>query len=155
KTPRQKESETADTEYAGQSVLKHALDQLSSLPQHGSGTDSDLVYQKMLKFVVLSYNHWPWAIMGKIREHPSFTTGLVNYFSTLRRDGRAAPDIAFGTAIASLIAQVLTLHLHTLRQLGDYKTALTLTNKLGYVKQHAFKLPESLTTATTLLKHNI
>jgi nuclear pore complex protein Nup188 len=155
KTPRQKASETDNAEYAGQSVLKHALDQLSSLPEHGSGTDSDLVYQKMLKFVTLSYNHWPWAIMGKIREHPSFTTGIVNYFSALRRDGRPVHDVAFGTAIAALIAEVLTLHLHTLRQLGDYKAALTLTNKLGYVKLYAFKLPEYLTTAASLLRQNI
>jgi nuclear pore complex protein Nup188 len=155
KTPRHKASETDKNEYAGQSVLKHALDQLSSLPEHGTGTDSDLVYEKMLTFVTLSYNHWPWAIMGKIREHPFFMKNITDYFAALRRDGRSVQDLAFGTAVAASIAEVLTLHLHTLRQLGDYKTALTLVNKLGYVKNYGFKMPEYKTTATSLLRQNI
>ena len=137
---------------AGQPVFKHALNRLLNL--ENASQDQYLVIIAMLKFVSFSYNHWPWAV-NALRENPSFITSMANYFAQLRREGKSVYCIALEGAIAKEIAEILTMHLHTSRQLGDISAALSLVTKLGYVKNYAFKPPEYRSSLHQLLKRNV
>jgi len=141
---------------SGQAVFKHALDQLSiTFAGVPSAKDPNLrVALAMLEFVSQSYNHWPWAVTT-LRQHPKFITSLTDYFGKLGRFDIAAGTMTWHTAVGAAIAEILTMHLHTARQTGDVKPALSLVNKLGYIKNYAFKPPQYNWSIQNLLKRNV
>ena len=106
---------------------------------------------EMLKFVAVSYNHWPWAV-NTLRAHETFIPAISAYFGQLRREDTTSVKIYMEAAIAASIAEILTMHLHTSRQLGDIKPATDLVNKLGYLKLFGFEPPNYV---SSLLHQNI
>jgi nuclear pore complex protein Nup188 len=133
-------------------VLKFALDKLSTI--------SKLPWEKlkvpiaMLQFVSISFSKW--RITSKtIREHPTFLSSIIEYFAKLRREDRPALAQITETQVASLIAEILTMHLYYCRELGDFKFASTLVNKLGYFKNFGFLPPVLNTNQQSFLRKNL
>jgi nuclear pore complex protein Nup188 len=141
---------------SGQAVFKYALDQLSTkFSVVPSAKEQGLrVALAMLEFVSQSYNHWPWAVTT-LKQHPKFILSLTEYFARLGRFDIVAGTMTWHTSIGAAIAEILTMHLHTARQSGDVKPALSLVNKLGYVKNYAFKPPQYNWSLQNLLKRNV
>jgi nuclear pore complex protein Nup188 len=136
-TPTARKEDAQSNGCQSQPVFKYALDQISK----ALSKPAELITVHMLKFVAYSYNNWPWAV-SMLREHPRFLTAITNYLGSLRRDdGAATIKSVMEALIAAEIAEILSMNLHTSRQLGDLQPALDLIQKLGYFKAVGFKPP--------------
>lgn len=135
-----------------QSILKYALDALSKL--NDTPWQRLRVPNKMLGFVALSYDKWP-ATAKAIREHNTFLPSIIDYFAKLRRDTIPSLGITMQAQIASSIAQILTMHLLNCRELGDFRFASSLVNKLGYLKNYGFSLPSMNRNQQQFLAKNL
>jgi nuclear pore complex protein Nup188 len=149
RAPRETGCKTSAT---NETVLNFALDKLSSI--------SKLPWEKlkvpiaMLQFVSISYSKW--RITNKtIREHQTFLPAIIEYFAKLRREDRPALAQITETQVASLIAEILTMHLYYCREMGDFKFASTLVNKLGYFKNFGFLPPVLNTNQQSFLRKNL
>jgi nuclear pore complex protein Nup188 len=149
RTPRESGS---GSHTSSETVLQFVLNKLSSI--------SSLPWQKlkvpvaMLNFVYTSYSQWRITVKP-MREHKTFLPSMIEYFSKLRREeSRPLRQITESSA-ATLIAGILTMHLYNCREIGDFKFATSLVNKLGYFKNYGFLPPKLNTNQQSFLKKNL
>jgi nuclear pore complex protein Nup188 len=122
-----------------QPVFKYALDQIPRLLLQPAEQLQIPIH--MLRFIAFSYNNWPWAV-SMLRDHSTFLPSIINYLGSLRNEeATASMKTVTEALVASQIAEILSMNLHTSRQLGDFQPALDLVQKLGYVKAVGFKPP--------------
>jgi nuclear pore complex protein Nup188 len=93
----------------------------------------------MLEFVALAEDYWPWA-MADMHKHPQFVNAISDFVGKLDAQ---APTVESANKIrmASLIAEILAMYLHHLRQLGDNSFAKKLVPNLGYYMNNAVSAP--------------
>ncbi|KAF2397782.1 hypothetical protein EJ06DRAFT_498110 [Trichodelitschia bisporula] len=138
-TPRDRskpQKEGAVKKANGNSLLKHALDQLSEL--------SSLPPKRalvMLNFVAQCQNHWPWTV-GELRRHAKFIDGITKYIRTLQLDRSLDASITCNEVqIAAGIAEILAMYLHSAHQIGDVAAAQQVQPNLQYYKKHGVAQP--------------
>jgi nuclear pore complex protein Nup188 len=135
------------------SVLTFALDKLSGIT--GIQWHHLRVPIAQLEFVKQAYSVWP--ISAKpIRTHKHFLPTITSCFGKLRREPGTLPlEACMEASAASVIAELITMYLYNCREVGDFKFASSLVNKLGYFKNYGFVLPEMRSNQQAFLRRNL
>ncbi|THC93823.1 hypothetical protein EYZ11_006712 [Aspergillus tanneri] len=109
----------------GAPFLKIALDVLSNIGQIEPQASLPL-----LEFISHAQENWPWAT-PELKKHPQFFTSIVNYVSKLKISSMSVVDQIYGTRIASVVADICTVYLHSAKEMHDqtfYKMLIPLVS---------------------------
>ncbi|CAI6332725.1 unnamed protein product [Periconia digitata] len=140
-------------------LLSRALSALSNMDLDGPNRPWPL-YNAMLGFITSAQNNWSWA-MGDLRERKDFLDQLLAFLRWMAKQPRepktdAAAEIrAHQNRFASLAAEILAMHLHSCRQIGDAMPLKDIVSSLYFFEDNALRLPSLNSSLQTNLKTNI
>jgi nuclear pore complex protein Nup188 len=146
-TPREmvkSKSKTNSQAPTSKSLLSRAFDSLSHLDLNRQNPPWHL-WTAMLEFITSAQNHWSWA-MGDLRERKEFIQQLIGFLKWISnqpppRAEEAVELRSMENKFASLAAEILAMHLHTARQLGDVASVKDVLGTLTYYQEEALRLP--------------
>ncbi|KAF2278844.1 uncharacterized protein EI97DRAFT_413750 [Westerdykella ornata] len=160
-TPREsvrKQANTSNTWSRDEALTYRAIDSITKLDFDNQSIDWSL-YASMLEFISSAYNHWAWA-MGDFKQHRDFIQKLLAFLKwipTKRTDPNSAAGAltrSYLNKFAALTCEVLAMHLHTSRQIGDVAPLKDIIPSLGYLQEHALRLPSYNASLHSRLKRN-
>jgi len=128
-------------------LLKRALSTLTNLsfPERNVSLPWEM-YIAMLQFVASAQNNWSWA-MGDLRNQKDFVQNLVAFLKWMAKQPRAIKtnaellDRSYQNRFAALVCEVLSMYLHSSRQVGDITVLKEVVPCLGYLEDNALDLP--------------
>ncbi|OCL09247.1 hypothetical protein AOQ84DRAFT_317288, partial [Glonium stellatum] len=154
-TPRESlksKGEKSSSQPRGKALFAFALDELSSMD-----TTKPRRTIAMLQFIALAQNHWPWA-MNDLRKHPKFISGMTKFLKDLRKtDPKTESEIVEKcneNRMAGLISEIIAMHLHSSRQMGDYAASKEIVPSLTYLMDHGVSVPSYNSSLHANLKKN-
>ena len=151
KTSKQRKGNTLTTRR--KPVLETALDTLSSL----SNLESPLAVV-ILQFISDVINHWPWAI-HRIDSHAKFLSHMTAQLQNLgwnqtRPSLAESLSLAWRTAGAALVCEILAMYIHGVRLLGNISKLKEWSSNIPLLDQPGFKDPSFNKDQHLLLKKN-
>ncbi|KAF2185728.1 hypothetical protein K469DRAFT_631610 [Zopfia rhizophila CBS 207.26] len=139
-------------------LLTYALDALSDLGL-GEPNRPMPLYTAMLEFVSSAQNSWSWA-MSDLRQHKFIQELLafLKWLSNQPREVKAEADVvkrSYENKFAALAAEILAMHLHSARQIGNTAPLKEIVPSLIYLENSALELPSYNASLHANLKRNI
>ncbi|KAL9004040.1 MAG: hypothetical protein Q9188_003128 [Gyalolechia gomerana] len=150
-----REKSGSQSHYQADSMLKIALDRLSSIerlqPQLASA---------MLEFVALAADSWPW-ILAFVQQHPHFLNALTDYIgqvetlsNTTQNRSRQAGCEYHKIQMASYTTEILAMYTRHARQAGRTTWAKDLLPNLTYLTTSAVVLTDFNASLHSNLRQN-
>jgi nuclear pore complex protein Nup188 len=134
-------------------LLSRALDTLAKLDLENSANDWAL-YSAMLEFITSAQNNWSWA-MGDLKQHKDFTKKLLAFLQWMPTQARAGDTTrSYLNRFTALTCEVLAMHLHHSRQIGDVTPLREIVLNLTYLKENALRLPSYNASLHSNLRRN-
>jgi nuclear pore complex protein Nup188 len=142
-------------------LLKRALDALTTLtfPERSTTLPWEM-YTAMLQFVASAQNNWSWA-MGDLRKQKDFIQNLLAFLKWMAKQPRAIKtnaellDRSHQNRFAALACEVLSMYLHSSRQIGDITVLKEVVPCLGYLEDNALDLPSYNESLHHILKQRV
>ncbi|CBX98845.1 similar to nucleoporin (Nup184) [Plenodomus lingam JN3] len=145
-----------------QALLTRALDSISGLvlPEKEASNISWPLYTAMLEFVSSAQNNWSWA-MGDLRDRKDLVQKLLGFLKWMARQPknlRTNNEIlerSYQNRFASLACEVISMYLHSSRQVGDITVLKSVVPSLEYLEENALDLPTYNSSLHSYLQKNL
>ncbi|KAH9866253.1 hypothetical protein J1614_008819, partial [Plenodomus biglobosus] len=163
-TPRESLRTKADaaTSTRNRALLTRALNSISSLalPEKEASSISWPLYTAMLEFVSSAQNNWSWA-MGDLRDRKDLIQKLLAFLKWMAKQPknlRTNSEIlerSYQNRFASLACEVISMYLHSSRQVGDITVLKDVVPSLEYLEDNALDLPTYNSSLHSCLQKNL
>ncbi|KAJ5161616.1 hypothetical protein N7492_007008 [Penicillium capsulatum] len=131
----------------GAPFLQMALDRLANIENE----DPEIALS-LLEFISRAQENWPW-VTPKLKSHPMFLTGIVNYVSKLQMPS-SVPDQIFLTRIAAVVADICAVYLHSAKEANDWGFFKTLIPLVQWYAKDAVEVSGYNASLHANLKQN-
>ncbi|KAF2851837.1 nucleoporin-like protein [Plenodomus tracheiphilus IPT5] len=163
-TPRESLRTKADasTSTRNRALLTRAFDSISTLklPEKEAANVAWPLYTAMLEFVSSAQNNWSWA-MGDLRERKELIQKLLAFLKWMSKQPkypRTNSEIlerSYQNRFASLACEVISMYLHSSRQVGDITVLKDVVPNLEYLEESALDLPTYNSSLHSYLQKNL
>ena len=93
-----------------------------------------------LNFVAKSQEHWPAWAKPVVRNHKDFFPKTVNYVAKLKMHQSPNPDLCFNTKIASIMAEICAIALHSAKEAWDMAFFKTMIPLVSWLSENAVQV---------------
>ncbi|KMU86137.1 hypothetical protein CIHG_03925 [Coccidioides immitis H538.4] len=128
--------------------LQAALDLISLI-----GSIPSQLVLSALEFIAKAQENWPWAT-PQLKNHAEFFPKMVNYVSNLDMRRYSPYEQCMNTRIASLIADICAVYLHSAKEQRDWTFFKTLIPLISWYSENAVEVNGYNTSLHVNLKRN-
>ncbi|EFW13830.1 hypothetical protein D8B26_005985 [Coccidioides posadasii str. Silveira] len=128
--------------------LQAALDLISLI-----GSIPSQLVLSALEFIAKAQENWPWAT-PQLKNHADFFPKMVNYVSNLDMRRYSPYEQCMNTRIASLIADICAVYLHSAKEQRDWTFFKTLIPLISWYSENAVEVNGYNTSLHVNLKRN-
>lgn len=107
-----------------------------------------------LNFVAKSQEHWPPWAKPVVRNHKDFFPKTVNYVSKLKMHQSPDTDLCYNTKIASLMAEICAISLHSAKEAWDMAFFRTIIPLVSWFSENAVQVEGYNASLHSILRRN-